>query len=1217
MQRDIEVKLRESEEFNRSLMDATSDCVKVLDVNGRLLHMNTPGLCAMEIDDFGSVCGREWEAIWPESARGDIERSLTKAVGGQACSFQAYCPTVKGTPKWWEVTVSPVRDADSGQILRVLAVSRDITDRKQAEERQNKVLLQLEQERGRLADVFRQAPAFMCVMRGPEHVFELSNEQYNQLTGHRDLLGLPVRKALPEVEDQGFFEVLDNVFRTGEPFTGSAMPVWLNRQRGQPAEERYVDVVCQALKEPDGAITGVIAVGVDVTDRQRAAEQLRSSKDHLRLALDAAELGAWHIDAASNALTSDERFQVIFSGQVGPITFEQAFACLHPDDTRRIADAVAAAMRPDQPVAYSEEYRVIHPDSTLRWVHGKGRALFEPTNTGQKMVSLDGTVMDITAQKTAAAKLQDSETSLRLSEERLNRLHRITSGSQLQDAQRLQAMLHLGVEEFGLENGVIAEIGGGIYRVALADTLDDSVPVGFTCDARDVLCAETLRRNDLLAIESLANSDWHKHPAHGEFGCEVYFGMPLPVGGKIFGTLCYTSSTPHKGGFSKGDHEFLRLLAQTLGTEMTRQHIAGQLSAAEERQRFALQAADAGAWEWDIVTGEIRASSANFVLYDLDPTLGATEYSEWNSRIHPDDVVRTNDSIRAAIEGHTHEFREEFRTVHRDGSILWLQGIGRVQHDASGQAIRLSGITLNITARKQAEQALRESEELFRNLADNIPQMAWIADAGTDGNISWFNKVWLDYTGATLEQMKGAGWRSVHHPDHADRVATKFSHHVRNCLDWDDTFPLRGKDGQYRWFLSRMNCIRDASGAVLRIFGTNTDVTQEREMEEELRQIAAELSQSDRRKDEFLATLAHELRNPLAPIRNGLQMIKLAAGQPATVEKARAMMDRQLTQMVRLVDDLMDVSRINQGKLELRKERLSLTTVLDSAVETSRPLIAQMGHQLTVTLPEQVLIVDADLTRLAQVFMNLLNNAAKYSERGGHIQLRVERQGSSAVVSVKDTGIGIAADQLPRIFDMFTQVSGALEKSQGGLGIGLMLVKRLLEMHGGTVQASSDGPGKGSEFVVRLPLAIQALQSPASPQDASNPGMSPLRILIVDDNRDGADSMTEMLGIMGNDTRAAYDGQQGVDVAEAFRPDVILFDIGMPKLNGYEACRLIRRQPWGRETVLIAVTGWGQEKDRERTRDAGFDHHLVKPVDPQALMAMLTGLKMGSRPEIL
>jgi PAS domain S-box-containing protein len=383
-----------------------------------------------------------------------------------------------------------------------------------------------------------------------------------------------------------------------------------------------------------------------------------------------------------------------------------------------------------------------------------------------------------------------------------------------------------------------------------------------------------------------------------------------------------------------------------------------------------------------------------------------------------------------------------------------------------------------------------------------------------------------------------------------------------------------------------------------------------KEIEDELRQVAASLSEADRRKDEFLATLAHELRNPLAPLRYGLELIRREGDQTEQMTDVRSLMERQLGQMVRLVDDLMDVSRVSRGKLELRRERVELADVVRSAVEATRPLIDEMGHELTVELPTEPLLLDADATRLAQVLLNLLNNAAKYSERGGRIWLTATRYKHHVVVSVRDAGIGIAADQLPQIFRLFTQVDRSLEKSQGGLGIGLTLVKRLVEMHGGTIEAKSDGPGRGSEFVLTLPLA--ATTAAATTLGAANaiaPQRTNLRILVVDDNRDGARSLSLMLRMMGNETSTANDGEEGVDLAERIRPDVVLLDIGLPKLNGYEACRRIRQQPWAANVLLIAVTGWGQDEDRRRSQEAGFDHHIVKPVDPRDLMKLLAEWK--------
>jgi PAS domain S-box-containing protein len=406
--------------------------------------------------------------------------------------------------------------------------------------------------------------------------------------------------------------------------------------------------------------------------------------------------------------------------------------------------------------------------------------------------------------------------------------------------------------------------------------------------------------------------------------------------------------------------------------------------------------------------------------------------------------------------------------------------------------------------------------------------------------------------------------------------------------------------------------------------------------------LLGQLKEADRRKDEFLATLAHELRNPLAPIRNAVQVLRLKGSDEPELRWGQDVIERQVSHLTRLIDDLLDISRITRNKLELRKERVDLAEVVKGAVETSRPLIEQGGHELTVTLPTEPISLYADLVRLAQVFMNLLTNAAKYTDRGGRIGLtaslegdketrrqgdketREQRAGSGVscslspclpvslsswvVVRVKDTGVGIPAEKLPRLFEMFFQVDRSVERSQGGLGIGLSLVRRLVELHGGSVKAHSAGVGKGSEFIVRLPILAempkpQPLQEPI---DNGKPkAMTARRILVVDDIRDSADSLAMLLRLGGNEVQTAYDGLAAVEAAERLRPDVVLLDIGMPKLNGYEACRRLREQPWGQGLLLVALTGWGQEEDKRRTEEAGFDAHLVKPVDPNALMNLL------------
>jgi signal transduction histidine kinase/ActR/RegA family two-component response regulator len=371
--------------------------------------------------------------------------------------------------------------------------------------------------------------------------------------------------------------------------------------------------------------------------------------------------------------------------------------------------------------------------------------------------------------------------------------------------------------------------------------------------------------------------------------------------------------------------------------------------------------------------------------------------------------------------------------------------------------------------------------------------------------------------------------------------------------------------------------------------------------------VNASLREADRRKDEFLAILAHELRNPLAPLRNALESMRLAPNDREATAWARALMERQLAQMVRLIDDLLDLSRVSRGRVELRQENVDLAAVVNGAVEICGPSIRAAGHALSVSLPPETLVLRCDPTRMVQVLSNLLSNAAKYTPAGGgRIEIAGRRSHAGIELSVRDNGVGIPEDMLHKVFDMFTQVERSLERSQGGLGIGLTLVKRLVELHGGSVHARSAGPGRGSEFVVRVPEAAGAAVPAASVAgEAFTGARRRQRILIADDNRDAADSLAVMLRVVGHEVRTAYDGQQAIDMAEAFRPGLALLDIGMPRLNGYETARRLRERPFGREMVLIALTGWGQPEDKQRSHVAGFDHHLVKPVDPSVLDRLL------------
>jgi PAS domain S-box-containing protein len=518
----------------------------------------------------------------------------------------------------------------------------------------------------------------------------------------------------------------------------------------------------------------------------------------------------------------------------------------------------------------------------------------------------------------------------------------------------------------------------------------------------------------------------------------------------------------------------------------------------------------------------------------------------------------------------------------------------RVEGDAIAGCVL---VFRDVEKRRRTEHALLRSEYELADFFENANvALHWV---DRDGVIQRANQAELDLLGYERDEFIGRNVTEFHVDQ--DLIRDVMGRLARGETIHKQQLQLRRSDGSIRdVIVSSSALFEDGEFVHSRCF--TIDITDRTRAEQSLRS-------ADRRKNEFLATLAHELRNPLAPIRNAVQFLLMDPSQDTKTKWAREVIDRQVRQMARLLDDLLDASRIAHDKLELRREHVELSSVVRNAVETSRPVIDAGNHDLVVRLPDDEVILDADPVRLAQVFSNLLNNAAKYTEPGGHITLETLLDGEDVNVSVKDDGIGIDEETLPRIFDMFSQEKTASARAQGGLGVGLALVRGLIELHDGAVDARSEGAGHGSEFIVRLPRIVRpAVATPADGDGMAADTVSKRRLLIVDDNRDSADSLAMLLQVFGHDVRTAYAGDDAIDVAGRHRPDVILLDIGMPKLDGYEACRRIRSEPWGRRMYIIALTGWGQEDDRRRAVEAGFDHHLVKPVDPDDLTELLASL---------
>ena len=601
----------------------------------------------------------------------------------------------------------------------------------------------------------------------------------------------------------------------------------------------------------------------------------------------------------------------------------------------------------------------------------------------------------------------------------------------------------------------------------------------------------------------------------------------------------------------------------------------------------------------------------------------------------------------------------ETTRVTRDGRRIPISLSVSPVRDSRGVVIGASKVARDISERKRAEQALRESERLLAAEADALVKLnesssrLWRSRTLQEGLEVMLAAV-IELLGAdkgNVQLLEGRGKDGVLRIAAQRGFQPDFLEHYREVSADDEcacgralrsgqriiiedveaeaslraparaadyrsvvTTPLIGGDGKPLGMLSaHFRSVHRPGERELRRLDLYTlqasDFIQRCRMEQALRHNQEALHEADRRKDEFLALLAHELRNPLAPIRYALATSRKAGRTLEQQKRAEEVIERQVAHMSRLLDDLLEVSRITHGTLELKKSRTELTLVLGAAIEAARPILDSKHHTLSIDLPEQTVQLEADPVRLAQVFSNLLINAAKYTDAGGSIELRATREESAVVVAVRDNGIGISADMMPRLFTLFSQAHTALGRSEGGLGVGLALARGLVALHGGRVEARSDGPGRGSEFIVRLPTGVPALEVSQVDVRADGPATDAgLKILVVDDSQDAADTCATVLELSGHEVQTAYSGRRALELARTFRPHALLLDIGLPDVNGYELARTIRAAPWGGGMVLIAVTGWGQGKDRRRALEAGFDHHLTKPIAAETLESLLQSL---------
>jgi len=621
---------------------------------------------------------------------------------------------------------------------------------------------------------------------------------------------------------------------------------------------------------------------------------------------------------------------------------------------------------------------------------------------------------------------------------------------------------------------------------------------------------------------------------------------------------------------------------------------------------IAMRGAKMGIWSRDVATGALWWSAELEVLAGLAEGTFPGTVQAFHALIHPDDLAGLIQAIGAA-EALARDCTVEFRMRHAGGAWIPMEGRVRLAGEQGSGAMMVYGIAIDITDRVEAEWSAMRQAAIFADQSDAII----VTDA--QGRVREFNPAAERMLGYRSADALGADMALFYRPDDGALVRQAVQRAVAGEWEWRGELAFVRQDGSEGCSEAVIKPLRDRKGHSYGAVSVNRDITERQRDAAQLRALNAQLADADRRKDEFLATLAHELRNPLAPLRNVLEILKLQAPGTPQMQWAQQVFERQMNQVTHLVDDLMEVSRITQGRLELRRQATGLAMVMQDAVQAVQERLAAAGHRLEVQLPDAPLVLDADPTRLVQVITNLLNNAIKYTPDGGTLLLRGEQAGDEARILVRDSGIGIAADNLDKVFNMFAQLEPGLDRAQGGLGIGLALVRGLVTLHGGRIAASSAGSGQGSEFVLYLPLAAEpapAAAVPAAPQ-AAQPGR---RVLVVDDNADGADTLKMALDMLGYQVACAYTGAGALALAEQFRPHAVVLDIGLPDTDGYAVAARLRAMPWGAGLALIAATGWGQDADRKAAAAAGFDHHLVKPVDFVQLDRILGALTASQAP---
>jgi PAS domain S-box-containing protein len=1153
--------------------------------------------------DRAEMRGGSWQMLLhPDDADAYAAEFTASVAERRAFHAEVRVRRADGEWRWLESWASPRHDVE-GTFLGMVGASADVTERKRYEAALAGANRRIAEQHAQLQAVYDSINDGLvvfdmdgqCIMVNEAEAIKFGYESAAEMTRGLDHFAEVFELSVVDGSTLPHAEWPAARALRGERFAHLELLV----RRSDTGQRWIVSFSGEPVFDASGTQILAVVISRDVTQRRQRQQALRDSEERLRLAADATGFGTYDFDLRSQRATWSERLCRIVgidacAGEVDAMPLLQA--CVHPDDRERYFARMLA--RPSEPegTTHEIEFRIVCAGGGVRWVRDTGRVLFDERNGVRRALRIVGTVIDITAQKEEqrtrlAAALRDRLRARLADALRLpGDPHAIRAESQRLledhfDAGRVR--FHHRLRDDGGEQSSLREL------IASAD--DELGQAGESA-------VQVLQDGEPLVVPDIATSPLLDEAARAHFirrGIGAFVVVPLCKPEQPIFLLSVWMPAPR--GWCPDEVALLGEMAERIWGASQRARTAVALRHSEERYRTLFESIEQGFCVFEVLFDDsgtavdyrfIETNPAFARHTGLENAIGRTA-RELVPDLEPHWIALYG---RVALTGTSHRFVQGSDALGR-----WFEVAASRVGDPAEHKVAL--LFNDITEARRAERALRDSEERFRTLADHMSQLAWMADES--GRIFWYNRRWYDYTGASPAEMQRMGWAGVLHPDHVERVEQSLASAWASGEPVEDHFLLRRHDGQSRWFLSRVEPISEAGGErVRRWLGTATDVTEQYIAEQQLRE-------SDRRKDEYLAMLGHELRNPLAAIHSATELVRIIRGEDSRLDHAIGVLQRQSSHMVRLVEGLLEVSRIARGKITLERSRLDLREVIANVVGDRAGEVALRGLRVSITSLSRPLWVLADRARMVQIFDNLLGNSLKFTQTGGRIDILLAAEDADAVVQFRDTGVGIRPDRLAEIFEPFHQEVQDADRAGGGLGLGLALAARLTQLHEGSLEARSEGLGRGAEFIVRLPSTTIDEVDPVSDEPVARDRGRSLALLVVEDNADAARMLCYVLQTQGHDVTIAPTAPYALDMLRQEMRDLVICDIGLPGMSGYDFARAVRGDPALQSIPLVAITGYGQTEDRRRSRDAGFDAHLVKPVEPEVLDELIERLVCG------